>query len=53
MSRKFWLTAAAFLVGIPMVCFGLLTPDQWVSYTTWIVGLYMAGNVGDTAANKV
>lgn len=51
-SRKFILSCAAFLVGLPMVFMGLLTPDQWVSYTTWVLGLYMAGNVGDQAVTK-
>lgn len=51
-SRKFLLSVAAFVAGVPMVWFGLMTPDQWINFTTWVLGLYMAGNVGDTAATK-
>lgn len=27
-----------------------ITPDQALDFSVWIVGLYMAGNVGDTVA---
>ncbi len=54
MSRKFRFSVAAWLAGtigwaasffteIP-----IMTTDQWILFTQWIVGLYMAGNVGDT-----
>jgi len=26
----------------------MMTTDQWILFTQWIVGLYLAGNVGDT-----
>lgn len=51
-SRKFLLAGAAFLAGVPLLCVGLISADQWVSYTTWVVGLYMAGNVTDQAVSK-
>lgn len=51
-SRKFMLAAAAFVAGIPLLCVGLISADQWVSYTTWVVGLYCAANVGDQAVTK-
>lgn len=48
-SRKFLLTCAAFVVGVVFFAIGMLTAAQWLSYETWVVGLYMAGNVGDSA----
>jgi len=52
LSRKFWLAAAVYATGVPLLCFGLLTPDQWVSLTTWVLGLYLGANVADQAATK-
>lgn len=48
-SRKFLIACAAFAAGVAFFALGRLTADQWVSLTTWVLGLYMAGNVGDTA----
>lgn len=48
-SRKFILASAAFVVAVPLLAFDLITSEQWVSFTTWIVGLYLAANVGDQA----
>lgn len=31
---------------------GLISPEQFLDYTKWILGLYMAGNVGDTFVTK-
>lgn len=51
-SRKFLLTCVAYATGVPLVCVGILTPDQWVSFTTWVLGLYLAANVSDQAVTK-
>jgi len=51
-SRKFLLTAAVYVTSVPLVCLGLLTPDQWISLVTWLCGLYFAANVGDQAVTK-
>lgn len=51
-SRKFLLAAAAFVAGIPLLCAGLISADQWVTLTTWIVGLYGLANVSDQAVTK-
>lgn len=32
---------------------GWLSAPVWVEFSKWMVGLYMAGNVGDTAAEKL
>lgn len=51
-SRKFLLTCAVYATSVPLVCMGLLTPDQWISLTTWVLGLYLGANVADQAATK-
>lgn len=54
MSRKFRFSAAAWAIGTVMWIVGyalkapVMTTDQWILFTQWIVGLYLAGNVGDT-----
>lgn len=52
LSRKFQLSVAGVLAGVVFLASGHLTADQWVSFTQWVIGLYMAGNVGDTFAEK-
>lgn len=49
-SRKFGLACAAFLAGLGLFLAGMLSSVEWIGFTQWIVGLYMAGNVGDTLA---
>lgn len=54
MSRKFGFAAAAWIVGTLGWAVGfaievpIMTTEQWILFTQWIVGLYLAGNVGDT-----
>ncbi|NID14366.1 hypothetical protein [Luteibacter yeojuensis] len=48
-SRKFLIACAAFLAGVAFFALGMLTADQWLTHCEWVLGLYMAGNVGDTA----
>jgi hypothetical protein len=31
---------------------GKLDAAQWLSQSAWVLGLYMAGNVGDSAVTK-
>ncbi|MCM2311387.1 MAG: hypothetical protein NDI84_08290 [Steroidobacteraceae bacterium] len=52
-SRKFILASAAFLAGVVFFAIGKIDATQWLSQCAWCVGLYMAGNVGDTAAEGV
>lgn len=49
-SRKFLLACMAFVSGLVFLLFARITPEQWITFTQWIIGLYMAGNVGDTVA---
>lgn len=51
-SRKFILACAAFLAGLVFFAIGKIDAAQWLSQVAWVLGLYMAGNVGDTAAAK-
>lgn len=51
-SRKWILACAAFLAATGLLIAGLLSPDQWVSFTTWVVGLYCAANVTQKAVTK-
>lgn len=48
-SRKFILACAAFLAALALLAVGLITSEQWVSFNTWLLGLYLAANVGDQA----
>jgi hypothetical protein len=54
MSRKFRFSVAAWIAGTIAYATGffteipMMTTDQWILFTQWIVGLYLAGNVGDT-----
>lgn len=52
LSRKFGLACAAFLAGLGLFIAGMLTSAEWIGITQWIVGLYMAGNIGDTVAER-
>lgn len=47
-SRKFVLASAAFVTGVTFFAFRQLDATQWIGYTEWVLGLYMAGNIGDT-----
>lgn len=51
-SRKFILCCVSLVLAwIAFPC-RLVTADQVLTFTQWIVGLYMAGNVGDTLVTK-
>lgn len=51
-SRKFLLAAAAFVGGVVFFALGKLTAAEWSDFTRWVVALYLAGNIGDTAVEK-
>lgn len=53
LSRKFGLACAAFLAGLALFIAQRLTAAEWIGFTQWIDGLYMAGNVGDTVATRM
>lgn len=51
-SRKFVLASAAFVAGVVLLMTKQVDSAQWVSYTTWVLGLYFGANVADTMAAK-
>lgn len=51
-SRKFVLACAGFVAGVVFFSLKWLTADQWIGWTTWLTGLYLAANVGDQAVTK-
>jgi hypothetical protein len=46
-SRKFILAAFSVLVAAIFLQFGTITPEIWSSFTTWVLALYIGGNVGE------
>lgn len=52
-SRKFLLAVAAFLAGCGFLLSAKIAPEQWQTFTQWVLGLYIAGNIGDTAAERL
>ena len=51
-SRKFILACVAFMAGVGFFMAGKIDAAQWLSQSAWVLGLYMAGNVGDSVATK-
>jgi hypothetical protein len=51
-SRKFILACAALLAGTAFFSLGMMSAEQWLSQSAWVLGLYMAGNIGDTVATN-
>jgi hypothetical protein len=51
-SRKFVLSCVLVAMAAVAFALGLIAPEQFLDYTKWILGLYMAGNVGDTFVTK-
>lgn len=49
-SRKFILAGVGVVSGIVFFALDKLDPGQFTTYMAWAVGLYMAGNVGDSVA---
>jgi hypothetical protein len=51
-SRKFGLAVAVFIAATGLLLAGEIDAAFWVEIVKWDVGLYMAGNVGDTWAGR-
>lgn len=52
-SRKFSLAAFVLLATLVLLLFGVITPELWERMSVYTLGLYMAGNVGDTVAEAI
>lgn len=51
-SRKLILTCVLIFMAATGFALALITPEQFIDYTKWLLGLYLAGNVGDTFVTK-
>lgn len=51
-SRKFILACVIVLIATGFRIAGLLDSAEWINVSTWLAGLYMAGNVGAAAVTK-
>ena len=47
-SRKFLFAVVVWLAGCIGWWMQMMDVDQWIQFSKWTLGLYMAGNVGDT-----
>jgi len=45
-SRKFILAAFALLAALGLLIAGKIDQATWSSFCTWVIGLYVTGNVG-------
>lgn len=52
LHSKFKITVAAFLTALGLLLANRIDADQWVSFTTWLLGLYFAANIGDSVVTK-
>ncbi|MBS0200302.1 MAG: hypothetical protein JSR70_07605 [Proteobacteria bacterium] len=52
LSRKFWLAACGWVAGVAFFACGFMTADQWMTQSAFVLGLYLAANVGQKAVDK-
>ena len=52
-SRKFVITSVLVLYAMTCNALGVRADPEWLSFLTWIVGLYITGNVGAALVDKV
>lgn len=52
LHSKFKLAVAAYVIALALLVFHVLDSAQWISYTTWVLGLYFGANVAEAAATK-
>lgn len=45
-SRKF-IAAFAVVLAAVLLTFGIISPEIWSSFTTWVIGMYFTGNVAE------
>lgn len=53
LQSRFQLVCAAFLAALSLLVFDKMTSEQWVSFNTWVLGLYLSSQVAETAVTKV
>lgn len=52
-SRKFILTAFLLVAALVLLVCKVIDQATWSSVTTWVLGLYITGNVGSYLVAKV
>lgn len=51
-SRKFILAAFLLLAALGLLIAGIIDQDTWSGFCTWVLGLYVTGNVGASFVSK-
>jgi hypothetical protein len=51
-QTKFQLAGASFLAALGLLVFAKIDSAQWVSFNTWLLGLYFGANVAESAVTK-
>lgn len=51
-SRKFILSAFLLLAALGLLVAGIIDQQTWSGFCTWVLGLYVTGNVGATFVAK-
>lgn len=52
-SRKFILAAFLLVAAIVLLVCKVIDQDGWLSFSTWVLGLYVTGNVSASYVAKV
>jgi hypothetical protein len=52
-SRKFILAAFLLVAALALLVLGKIDQATWERFCTWVLGLYITGNVGTYAVAKV
>ncbi|MGZ6362411.1 MAG: hypothetical protein ACXWP0_12115, partial [Ktedonobacterales bacterium] len=52
-GRKFCLVVACLALAVTAIALDIQVPADLLDFIKWVVGLYMAGNVGKTLVTKV
>ena len=52
-SRKFAMAMLLAVAALVLLVLEFIKPEVWADVTKWIVGLYMAGNVGASVADGI
>lgn len=52
-SRKFQIAAFLLLAAVGLLIAGLIDQDTWSTFSAWVFGLYVTGNVGAAYVAKV
>lgn len=51
-SRKFILAALLLLAALGLLIAGIIDQETWSGFSTWVLGLYVTGNVGASFVSR-